>query len=73
MSSEGIKELVRDGIVAVSDDRIEATDLGRFFLRNICYVFDNLDLGYKHNIEYLKEHAQRGKGVRDKVSTVGTP
>ena len=73
LSSEGIKELVRDGIVAVSDDRIEATDLGRFFLRNICYAFDNLDLGYKHNIEYLKEHAQRGKGVRDKVSTVGTP
>ena len=71
LSSEGIEELVRDGIVVVSDNRIEATDLGKFFLRNICYVFDNLELGYKHNIEYLKERKQQGGDTAEKVSAAG--
>jgi len=61
LQSEALAELVDDGIVTVCDDRIEATELGKFFLRNICYVFDNLELGYKHNVEYVQEHRTQGK------------
>lgn len=64
LDSKELDELVRDGIVVVHGDRIEATELGKFFLRNICYVFDNLDLGYTHNIEYLKEQKTKSQGKR---------
>lgn len=61
LASAALAELVDDGIVTAHEDRIQATDLGEFFLRNICYVFDNLTLGYKHNIEYLQEHGPKDK------------
>ncbi|WP_277057349.1 oxygen-independent coproporphyrinogen III oxidase [Trichlorobacter lovleyi] len=42
---------VEEGIVELTEDRLQVTALGNYFLRNICMVFDNLELGYKHNIE----------------------
>ena len=70
LRSPALAGLVDDGLVTVRDDGIEATELGQFFLRNICYVFDNLDLGYKHNIEYLKEREQKGKSGRREPSVL---
>lgn len=42
---------VQEGILEVTPTLISATPLGLFFLRNICMVFDNLGLEYRHNIE----------------------
>jgi len=52
LTSDLLKELVKDGLVEILDNRIDATPLGKFFLRNLCYVFDNLEEGYKHSREY---------------------
>jgi oxygen-independent coproporphyrinogen-3 oxidase len=32
--------MTRDGILALSDDGIRLTPLGRLFVRNVCMVFD---------------------------------
>ena len=36
----GLNALAQDGLVRLSDERIEVTELGRFFLRNIAMCFD---------------------------------
>lgn len=41
----------QDGILEITSTSLNVTLLGRFFLRNICSVFDNLGLQYLHNIE----------------------
>jgi len=38
---ESLKELERDHLVRLSADRIEVTDLGRIFVRNVAMVFDS--------------------------------
>ena len=35
-----IKEMERDGLLSLDDEKIEVTQIGRFFIRNICSVFD---------------------------------
>ena len=35
-----LEPLVEDGLVRLEGDRIEVTELGRFFVRNVCMVFD---------------------------------
>lgn len=47
----GLTALAQDGILEITASSINVTSLGRFFLRNICMVFDNLGLEYRHNIE----------------------
>jgi len=37
---EGLGPMAQDGLVELSDDHIQVTDLGRFFIRNICMCFD---------------------------------
>lgn len=44
---ERLEELEDEGLVSVGADRIIATDLGRYFLRNIAVVFDNYFDGRK--------------------------
>ena len=46
-----MKAFVDEGIVDLKDNVIEISPLGRLFLRNICALFDNLHMEYKHNIE----------------------
>ena len=35
-----IKLMESDGLLSVDDEKIEVSSLGRFFIRNICSVFD---------------------------------
>ena len=35
-----LEPLIADGLVRLQDHRVEATDLGRIFVRNIAMVFD---------------------------------
>ena len=37
---ERLDPLVRDGLVEIHDETIHVTDIGRFFIRNICMTFD---------------------------------
>ena len=46
-----LQTFIKEGILIISKDKISVTELGNFFLRNICAVFDNLNKGYKHNVE----------------------
>jgi oxygen-independent coproporphyrinogen-3 oxidase len=48
---DALHEFEAIGILELSPAAIQVTPLGNFFLRNICMVFDNLGLEYKHNIE----------------------
>jgi len=48
---KNLDALAVDGILEIAPASIKVTALGRFFLRNICMVFDNLGLEYQHNIE----------------------
>ncbi len=70
LNSPEMEELVEDGLAELHDDRIQATPTGTFFLRNICYVFDNLDLGYKHNIQAYSE-TRKQKRERKSNRTTG--
>lgn len=49
-----LEPLAADGLVEVRDDSIEVTELGRFFIRNICMTFD----------EYLKREKAAGRYSR---------
>jgi len=46
-----LEEFVKEGILEITPMALQVTALGNFFLRNICMAFDNLGLGYKHNVE----------------------
>ncbi len=35
-----IKSMEREGLLSVDDEKIEVSPTGRFFIRNICSVFD---------------------------------
>jgi oxygen-independent coproporphyrinogen-3 oxidase len=35
-----IKAMEKDGLLSLDDEKIEVTQIGRFFIRNICSVFD---------------------------------
>jgi oxygen-independent coproporphyrinogen-3 oxidase len=35
-----LEEMAREGILALSDEGIHLTPLGRLFVRNVCMVFD---------------------------------
>ena len=35
-----IKAMEKDGLLLLDDEKIEVTQMGRFFIRNICSVFD---------------------------------
>jgi oxygen-independent coproporphyrinogen-3 oxidase len=35
-----IKAMEKDGLLSLDDEKIEVTQMGRFFIRNICSVFD---------------------------------
>jgi oxygen-independent coproporphyrinogen-3 oxidase len=37
---EKLRPFVADGLVTLTNDAIHVTDIGRFFIRNICMVFD---------------------------------
>jgi oxygen-independent coproporphyrinogen-3 oxidase len=37
---ESLRDMQRDGLVTLSDDRIELTPSGRYLVRNACMVFD---------------------------------
>lgn len=49
-----LKEFVQDGIIEIGDSSIDVTETGKFFLRHICRVFDNLGRDYKHSRETVK-------------------
>lgn len=46
-----LNTFAQEGILEITDSLISVTPIGRYFLRNICMVFDNLGLEYRHNIE----------------------
>jgi oxygen-independent coproporphyrinogen-3 oxidase len=35
-----LQSIEQDGLVEIMNDRVEVTDLGKSFLRNICMAFD---------------------------------
>jgi oxygen-independent coproporphyrinogen-3 oxidase len=35
-----MKAMERDGLLSLDDEKIEVSQMGRFFIRNICSVFD---------------------------------
>ncbi len=37
---EKLKEMQQDGLIEIAPDHLRVTDLGRFFIRNICMTFD---------------------------------
>ncbi len=50
-------ETFRDeGILIINDDGLEISDLGYYFLRNVCEIFDNLNKPYKLNLDDADEH-----------------
>lgn len=51
---EALNEFVQDGIIELGDNAINVTPIGKFFLRHICKVFDNLGREYKHSKETAK-------------------
>ncbi len=51
---EALEGMQRDGLVEIHERGIKVTDLGRFFIRNICMTFD----------EYLKTEDSAGKYSR---------
>ena len=74
LDSGKLKDLINDKLVVLTPEGLEATNLGRSFLRNICYVFDNSE-GYEHNIAYIKDkqedwYAKRADLIPLKVSSV---
>ena len=46
-----LREFTDSELLEITPSAFTVPELGRFFLRNICMVFDNLGLDYKHNIE----------------------
>jgi oxygen-independent coproporphyrinogen III oxidase len=46
-----LQEFVDAKLLVITPSAFNVTPFGNFFLRNICMVFDNLGLEYKHNIE----------------------
>lgn len=51
---EMLEEFVEDGLVEIDADEIRITDVGRFYQRQVCKVFDLYDRksGYKHSREF---------------------
>ncbi|MDA9991310.1 oxygen-independent coproporphyrinogen III oxidase [Paracoccaceae bacterium] len=51
---KALKEFEQDGLVSMHEEEIRVTDVGRFFQRQICQVFDvyNRQLGYTHSREF---------------------
>jgi oxygen-independent coproporphyrinogen-3 oxidase len=43
-----LEELAKDGLVSYNEERVEVTDKGKYFLRNVCSAFD-LKLHRDHN------------------------
>lgn len=39
-SQERLKQMAADGLVEFSDDKLQVTDRGRLFVRNVCMAFD---------------------------------
>ena len=35
-----LKDMEQDGLIKVHPESLQVTDLGRFFIRNICMIFD---------------------------------
>ena len=50
---EYLDEMIKDGLVTVSDEGIELTELGKDFSQNISNVFDKYDPPTKSNIKRL--------------------
>ena len=50
---EYLNEMIKDGLVTVSDDGIELTELGKDFSQNISNVFDKYDPPNKSSTERL--------------------
>jgi oxygen-independent coproporphyrinogen III oxidase len=49
-----LKEMEDDGLILINKDKIEVTQIGRFFQRHICKVFDKYDrnIGYRYSREF---------------------
>ena len=58
-------EMIKDGLVTVSDDGIKLTEIGEDFSQNIANVFDKYDPPTKSNIERLA-HIEKAKLAQDK-------
>lgn len=48
---ERLKEFLKEDLIELKDDGIYVTPTGKFFLRHIVQVFDNLDMSYLHSRE----------------------
>ena len=59
-------EMIKDGLVTVSDDGIKLTEIGEDFSQNIANVFDNYDPPTKSNNERLV-HIEKAKLAQSKV------
>ena len=49
-----LKEMENDGLVLIHKEKVEVTEIGRFFQRHICKIFDKYDreIGYRYSREF---------------------
>ena len=50
----GLKGMEQDGLIIIAQDHLQVTDLGRFFIRNICMTFDQYLAKDDSTIRYSK-------------------
>lgn len=51
---DGLKPMEKDGLISINKSSLEVTQLGRFFIRNICMVFDQYLASEKTEGRYSK-------------------
>ncbi len=63
---ELLTEFVEDGLVEIDDTEIRVTDVGRFYQRQICKIFDIYDRaqGYRHSREFEDGRAALDRKVQ---------
>jgi oxygen-independent coproporphyrinogen-3 oxidase len=49
-----LKPMQSDGLIVVSENSLSVTDLGRFFIRNICMIFDQYLTGENPEARYSR-------------------